>query len=335
MNKRSSNARSDVPIQSTTYKILYELGKGNFGTTYKAEMLKGDKIIIVTIKETIIDDDNSDEMFEKLDKIKEEAKTLEYLSRINVSSSKYQIGHSYGIPEFYDFFVVKKNNPNPKIHCYIVYQYIEGETLEKLIKSNRLNDEKNLLRLMDEMLETLTLIHHAGYAHRDIKPENIIVTFDVVNPNLYFIDFGSACTQSCSFVSDECFNKCDTMPLETTPKYISPYGVYNGKLLKTFENFKKMDVWALGVTFYAMANNGNYPFYLKNLRNPTPREVYLATKDKPFKKSLYSYNSDLNVFIDSFFDKDNYYNNNYTVDGFYFHFLDSVVSNYKKRIGYY
>ena len=77
--------------------------------------------------------------------------------------------------------------------AYFVMPYIEGITLEELIRDRhsrkRLFSEEEIVGLAENLISALIYLHHRGIYHRDIKPANILISNEGV-PVL--IDFGSA-----------------------------------------------------------------------------------------------------------------------------------------------
>ena len=59
--------------------------------------------------------------------------------------------------------------------AYMVLEYIEGETLGALLGRVVRVSEGELLRLLEELLSGLSVVHEAGYVHRDIKPGNVML----------------------------------------------------------------------------------------------------------------------------------------------------------------
>ncbi len=74
--------------------------------------------------------------------------------------------------------------------AYIVMDYEEGESLDRLLKRRGRLSEARLLRLLGPVVEGLSEVHAAGYLHRDIKPSNVYVRRSDESPVL--LDFGAA-----------------------------------------------------------------------------------------------------------------------------------------------
>ncbi|TLF85806.1 serine/threonine protein kinase, partial [Nonomuraea sp. KC401] len=73
-------------------------------------------------------------------------------------------------------------------HPYIVSEYVEGPSLEQLVKKHGPRDEDGLTRLALATAGALAAIHKAGIVHRDFKPSNVLIGHD--GPRV--IDFGIA-----------------------------------------------------------------------------------------------------------------------------------------------
>jgi 5'-AMP-activated protein kinase catalytic alpha subunit len=89
-------------------------------------------------------------------------------------------------------------------------------------------------------------LHSRNIAHRDIKPENIIVDGD----RLKLIDFGLSTewTSAKTMMETPCGSPC----------YAAPEMVAGKKY-----DCRKVDIWAMGVTLYAMLM-GKLPFQHEN-----------------------------------------------------------------------
>lgn len=73
-------------------------------------------------------------------------------------------------------------------HC-IVLEYIDGETLQRLMESNRLNPQL-ARKIIAELCSALDYLHKKQIVHRDLKPSNILLTHN--GDNVKLIDFSLA-----------------------------------------------------------------------------------------------------------------------------------------------
>ncbi len=80
--------------------------------------------------------------------------------------------------------------------AYLAMEYEDGLPLSELLAKREAAasplSEGELLKLAEQLLESLSAVHEAGVLHRDIKPSNILVRKSDERPVL--IDFGAAKT---------------------------------------------------------------------------------------------------------------------------------------------
>ena len=124
---------------------------------------------------------------------------------------------------------------------YIAVEYIEGETLEKLVKKRGPLKEKEWLDCLSKVAEALDFCHKIAITHKDVSPGNIVVSED--GPKL--IDFGISYHEGDLRV---------TQPDEVvgTPSYMSPEHWDSSPR-------PEMDVFSLGSTFI-FAGSGHPAF---------------------------------------------------------------------------
>ncbi len=87
-----------------------------------------------------------------------------------------------GIVQVFDCFYENKT-------AYIVMEYLEGETLDELIKRKKRLTVEEAVDIISRVLESLETVHAAGMIHRDIAPNNIFLTSD---GSVKLLDFGAA-----------------------------------------------------------------------------------------------------------------------------------------------
>lgn len=77
---------------------------------------------------------------------------------------------------------------------YIVMDFIDGKTLADMIKEKDpwLEKEKNVMRILRELIEVVDYLHQHNVVHCDIKPDNIMITNG--NRNLILIDLDKCYT---------------------------------------------------------------------------------------------------------------------------------------------
>ena len=125
---------------------------------------------------------------------------------------------------------------------YIVQDYIDGVTMEKLLKYDPIKP-KTLLRYAKDICSVMSFIHKCGFIHSDMKPDNIMVvrnTEDFENTRqpekigrLKFIDFGSVIERR-------------EGTFAYTPAYAAP------EQFRREELDEKTDIFNIGATCYHM-----------------------------------------------------------------------------------
>lgn len=73
-------------------------------------------------------------------------------------------------------------------HC-IVLEYIDGETLQNVMESKKLN-QQIARKIIAELCSALDYLHKKQIVHRDLKPSNILITHN--GDNVKLIDFSLA-----------------------------------------------------------------------------------------------------------------------------------------------
>jgi formylglycine-generating enzyme required for sulfatase activity/predicted Ser/Thr protein kinase len=151
-------------ILDERYRVIRPLGEGGMGTAYLVEDQRLSRECVV--KAATLYDTAHREQFEH------EAKLLANLSHAN-------------LPEVYDYFF-ERNHP------YLVMQYIEGQTLDRLKEGRSAPFEaEQVLQWAEDLLDALAYLHsqHPPIIHRDIKPSNVCITPE---ETAVLLDFGIA-----------------------------------------------------------------------------------------------------------------------------------------------
>ncbi len=143
-----------------------------------------------------------------------------------------------------------------KEHYYIAYEYIEGITLDKLIKEKDLSITE-IENIAVQILEALSYAHSKNIVHRDIKPSNIMIK----DGNVKILDFGIAKQELSSTVTK-------TGLFMGSPHYVSP------EQIEGFDIDYKSDLYSFGVVLYEMIEK-KVPFSAD-----TPWAVIRAHLDK-------------------------------------------------------
>ncbi|HZU36284.1 MAG TPA: serine/threonine-protein kinase, partial [Gemmataceae bacterium] len=127
--------------------------------------------------------------------------------------------------------------------CFVVSKFIEGNTLSKRIRSDRLSTTA-AAELVATVAETLHYAHRKGVVHRDIKPGNILL--DTVGKP-YVADFGLALREA---------------NVGAGPRYIGtlPYMSPEQARGEGHRVDGRSDIFSLGIVFYELLT-GRRPFH--------------------------------------------------------------------------
>ncbi|GAA3575335.1 hypothetical protein GCM10022419_065570 [Nonomuraea rosea] len=142
------------------YRVLQPLGRGGQGAVYLAMAPNGVRVAVKVLHDLV--DDVARARF---------AREVEAARRVATFSTAR---------------VLDVNISGQ--HAYIVSEYVEGPSLEQLVRKHGPRDEDGLTRLALSTAGALAAIHKAGVVHRDFKPSNVLIGND--GPRV--IDFGIA-----------------------------------------------------------------------------------------------------------------------------------------------
>lgn len=220
------------------YQIIKELARGGFGVTYLAKDTQSSNTACVVKK---LNPQNADIETAKI-LFQREAQFLSYLQQ------------NRQIPKYSNYFEEGEE-------FYIVQEYIEGKSLDKLLE--QLWTKPKVIEFLQEILLILKYLHQINIIHRDIKPSNVIRR-DKDN-KFVLIDFGSV-----KQLEPRYFSKGSSqyqLPLHTmigTPGY-APIEQMEGR--PSFNS----DIYGLGMTAIHLLT-GIHP---KNLKRDEQDNVIL------------------------------------------------------------
>jgi serine/threonine protein kinase/TPR repeat protein len=132
---------------------------------------------------------------------------------------------------------------------YYAMEFIDGETVDGLIRRNGPLAPKLALRITDQVATALLAAEPHGLVHRDIKPANLMVIRDGENLTVKVIDFGLAK----SSLPDEQGATLSQGGFVGTPHFASP------EQLEERDLDVRSDIYSVGVTLWFMLA-GRTPF---------------------------------------------------------------------------
>ena len=245
--KRARQSLSDhVPeLLNDRYQMGELLGTGSFGSVYKAIDTRLEKAVAVKLLDARWAERDKD-----FERFRQEAMAA---SRLN---------HP-GIIIATDFDVLADGRP------YMVMEFVEGETLEEVIKREAPLSIPHAIGIARTLCTTLSAAHGARIVHRDLKPANVIVGRDTSGTtSLKILDFGMA-----KLEAGNAADLTNTGRLLGTPSYMAPEQVRDMGVLDG-----RADLYAVGVILYEMLT-GQTPFgsrsvsdvlVAKVIENPKP-----------------------------------------------------------------
>ncbi|MHC4574302.1 MAG: bifunctional serine/threonine-protein kinase/formylglycine-generating enzyme family protein, partial [Planctomycetota bacterium] len=125
--------------------------------------------------------------------------------------------------------------------CYLVLEYIPGQTLAERIAEGKLSLEE-ALKIGLQVVDALAVAHGSGLIHRDLKPSNIKITPE---GNVKVLDFGLARIVG-SQTSQKDSSGGRVGRIAGTPHYMSP----EQALYKATDH--RTDIWSFGCVLYEM-----------------------------------------------------------------------------------
>ncbi|MCK4909081.1 MAG: serine/threonine protein kinase [Planctomycetes bacterium] len=198
--------------QITGYKVISRIGQGSMGYVYKALQISMDRIVAIKILSPKL---GQNEKF--VERFLREARSVARLNHPNIIQG-IDVGESNGI-------------------YYFAMEYIDGPTIDKVIKKNGPLNEKKALKVMIQVARALEHAHKNNLVHRDIKPDNIMLTQTGM---IKLCDLGLA-----KLVEPGNESKVEKRGAMGTPAYISPEQARGEKGVDI-----RSDIYSLGATFY-------------------------------------------------------------------------------------
>ncbi|OIW08998.1 hypothetical protein TanjilG_05974 [Lupinus angustifolius] len=221
--------RVQYPLDSSSYKILDEIGAGVSAIVYKAICVPMNSL--VAIKSIDLDRSRPD-----CDDVRREAKTLSLLYHHNILNA-------------HCCFTVDQR-------LWVVMPFMAGGSLQSII-SHSFSDgltEPCIAVVLKETLNALSYLHGQGHLHRDIKAGNILVDS---NGSVKLADFGVSASiyeypNSSSSTAAPCLSSSSSLRLTDvagTPYWMAPE-VIHSHIGYSF----KADIWSFGITALELAH---------------------------------------------------------------------------------
>ena len=221
---------------SDRYQIIKSIGEGGMANVYLAYDTILDRNVAVKL---LRGDLSSDEKFVR--RFRREALSASSLNHPNIVEV-YDVGEDGG-----DY--------------YIVMEYIEGKHLKDLIKKRGKLTVSEVVDIMMQITDGMSLAHDSYIIHRDIKPQNIMI---LENGLVKITDFGISTAMNATQLTQ-------TNSVMGSVHYIPPEQA-SGKGASL-----QSDIYSMGIVMYELLT-GKLPFRgdnaveiaLKHLKEPIP-----------------------------------------------------------------
>lgn len=201
------------------YEIIERVGGGGMAVVYKGQdILLHRHVAVKVLRSQYVHDE------EFIHRFRREAQAAASLSHPNVVSI-YDVGQQ------------------EDVH-YIVMEYIEGTTLNDLIKEKAPLQIEEAVHIASQICDALDHAHHNQIIHRDIKPHNILIGR---NGRVKVTDFGIARAVTSSTITQ-------TGSVVGSVHYFSP------EHAKGTSAGEQSDLYSLGIVMYQMLT-AKLPFH--------------------------------------------------------------------------
>lgn len=226
------------PLLASRYLLEKRIGKGAMGQVYVASDTKfaSRKVAVKTVRQDILSSDNlaEGEAIARFEREAQAAASIQHPNTVSVTD----FGES-GDGVF-----------------YLVMEYVEGETLHKLLRREGTLPIKRAVRLLRQIADGVDAAHDIGILHRDLKPANIFLMQKGKGGDGFIKvgDFGLAkiVSQTVTDISSDATPS--SRGVIGTPEFMSPEQMQPETGVDT-----RADVYALGTIAYLMLG-GKTPF---------------------------------------------------------------------------
>lgn len=175
------------------YRIIREVAKGGFGTTYKAE-------------HTLLGEHSCLKYCSEISPVAEEILKQE-------TRSIWNLRH-YGLPIMRDLLMLEDGS------YALAMSWIEGPTLQQLVEKHGRLDPENVAWVTERILNTLVYMHHHGVVHGDIKPQNVIVQEET--HIVVLVDFGLSVVKPSAASGSKGYTELFSPPEQLAGKTLVP-----------------------------------------------------------------------------------------------------------------
>lgn len=236
----ATQTRLSLPGPQTVagrYLLEKRLGRGAMGQVYLARDTKFETrhVAVKTVRQDILSSDDLQEG-EAIVRFEREAQAAASIIHPNTVS----------VTDF---------GETPDGVFYLVMEYVEGETLHKLLRREGTLPVKRAVRLLRQIADGVEAAHELGILHRDLKPANIFIMSKGRGDGFVKVgDFGLAKIVNQTITDATSKATPSSRGIIGTPEFMSPE-----QMQPEMGVDKRADLYALGTIAYLMLG-GKTPF---------------------------------------------------------------------------
>jgi len=242
MNHPPASSQMIGTVLSDRYRLEAKLGSGGMSTVYLARDEVLDRPVAVKLMHQ-----EMTEHQEQLERFNQEARAVAKLSNPNIVAV-IDAGEDDGRP-------------------YIVFEYVQGETLKQRISRVGALEATEALAYGVEVAQGLSVAHEREMVHRDVKPQNVLID---ATGRAKLTDFGIS-----RQLNDE--GVTATGKVIGTTDYVAPEQAM-GKDVDP-----RSDIYSLGIVLYEMLT-GDVPFEAENQIGVAMKHVNQELPDVQIKR---------------------------------------------------
>ena len=144
-------------LLANRYFLEKQLGKGAMGQVYLAKDKKFEarKVAVKTVRQDLL---SSEDL--------QEGEAIARFEREAQSAASIQHPNTVSVTDF---------GETPEGVFYLVMEYVEGETLHRLLRREGTLSVNRSVKLLRQIADGVEAAHDAGILHRDLKPANIFI----------------------------------------------------------------------------------------------------------------------------------------------------------------
>lgn len=216
------------------YRLIRAIGAGGMGSVYEAEKLSTHETFAVKLIREHLTAEHS------------------YLTRFE---REIQVLRAIRHPNVVDVYEWSFGDPEQGIRPYVVMKLLEGESVEQLLRREKILQPSLAVGIMLQTLEGLAAAHGQGVLHRDLGPSNIFLERTPSGKlSVKLLDFGLA---RAMFGEDAGRAVTQEGTLMGKPAYVAPEHFLSQPL------DERADLYACGVVLFRMLA-GRLPYKSTN-----------------------------------------------------------------------